>query len=275
MENIIEVNHCSKRYGQTWAVHDLSFRIQKGSITGFIGKNGAGKTTTIRAMMDLIRPDSGSISICGLDSRRDAKEIRQKVGYMPGDCVFYKNLKGMDILKFCTSVSGVSLPSLLELAEQFELNLNKKIGELSLGNRKKLSILQALSEDKELFILDEPTNGLDPFMQNRFFSLLLKYKSEGKTIFLSSHNLSDVERYCDRAIILKDGKIVEDIEDLSRRKERQAYMVHYITRDGEEKSYSFSGSPDDLIRQLSALSLQELEIRKASVEDEFIKYFEE
>lgn len=223
-------------------------------------------------MMNFIHPDCGNISICNMDSKRQAKEIKSIVGYMPGDCTFYDNVKGIDILRFCAQMYSSSLEQMLELATYFEMDIQKKPSELSLGNKKKLSIIQAFGEGKEILILDEPTSGLDPFMQKRFFELLVKYREEGRTIFLSSHNLSDLEKYCDRVLIIKDGKIVEDI-DMNKRREKQSHVVHYVTKSGEEKTFSFDGELDNLIHQLSELALLSLEIRPATVEDEFIRYF--
>lgn len=272
MEDKIVVRDFAKSYGKTKAVDHITFAIKSGTITGFVGKNGAGKTTTIHAIMNIIEPDNGSISVCGMDSCKRSKDIRKLLGYMPGDCTFYKRVKVIDILKLCSDISFVPLDKYLELAEYFELDVQKKPSELSLGNKKKLSIVQAFAGEKQIFILDEATSGLDPLMQKRFFDLLLKYKKQGKTIFMSSHNLADVEKYCDRALIIKDGIIVEDI-DLIQRRDNLAHIVHYVTKNGEEKTLSFSGDLDALIQQLSREELAALDIRQASVEDEFINYF--
>ena len=272
MDNIIEVSHLTKTYHRYKAVNNISFTIQKGSITGFVGKNGAGKTTTIRAMMNMIKPSEGTIKICGKDSQIHAKEIRTQLGYMSSDSCFYEKIKVIDVLRFCSRISHEPIESYLELAAHFELDVHKSISELSLGNKKKLSIAQSLTKEKQVFILDEPTNGLDPYMQNRFFDLLSKYKAEGKTIFLSSHNLSDVEKYCDRALIIKDGTLAEDI-DLHQYKNRQAHIVSYQTKEGIHKTFTHQGELSELMKELSTKSLKQLEIRQKSIEDEFIKYF--
>ena len=271
MKTSIEVKNYSKSYGNKKAVDHVSFSVEAGSITGFIGKNGAGKTTTIRAMMNFIYPDEGEIYISGYDVIKDAIKVHEVVGYMPGDCTFYESLTALDVLKMYAKIAKSDLDELLELAKYFELDITKKTSQLSLGNRKKLSIIQALSKKKEIFILDEPTNGLDPYMQKRFFDLLLDYKKQGKTIFLSSHNLADVEKYCDRAILIKDGQIVEDIDLVNR--QQLGYYIVYQSIDGSYHDMTSKKDINDIIKELSQFKLQDLEIRKATLEDEFIKYF--
>ncbi|WP_249029574.1 ABC transporter ATP-binding protein [Tannockella kyphosi] len=270
----IIVNNLTKTFDECIAVDDLSFTIEKGTIVGFVGKNGAGKSTTIRCLMDFIHPSKGSCHFDHLDANKNAKKVRDFVGYMPSDTMFYPHITSRALFEFVINIGNHGLDTLDFLANYFELDLDKKIAELSLGNRKKVSIIQLLLKDKDVLILDEPTNGLDPFMQEKFFQLLLKEKEKGKTIFLSSHNLSEIEKYCDRALIIKDGKIVEDIDMLDV-SVSQVQIVSYLTSDNKEVSYEYSGNPNDLIKELALLDLSYLEIRKKTVEESFIQYYKE
>ena len=271
---ILQWTHFTKYYGTHCAVEDLNLTIEQGQIVGFVGKNGAGKTTTIRALTNMIFPTEGTITVAGMDSVRDAKAIKSILGYMPGDCAFYDRITCRDLLKLCAKISKSSMDQALELASYFELDVHKKLGELSLGNRKKVSILQALLKNGRILVLDEPTNGLDPLMQSRFFDLLLEQKKKGVTIFLSSHNLSEIERYCDRVVILKDGRIVDDL-DMSQVKTRHQQQVTYTTRQGEHKEFTFQGDVNELVRTLSQLDLEKLEIKDSTIQEEFLKYYQE
>ncbi|MGC6177693.1 ABC transporter ATP-binding protein [Lacrimispora sp. 38-1] len=272
--SIIEVQNFSKGYGPFMAVDNISMEIKKGEIVGFVGKNGAGKTTTIRSMMNLISPTKGKIIINGLDSVKDSKKIKHTLGYMPGDCSFYDNAKGLDIFKLCLKISNGKLDRVTELAEYFELDLNKRISELSLGNRKKVSIIQAVLKNNEILVLDEPTSGLDPLMQRKFFDLICRQKEIGVTVFLSSHNLNEIEKYCDKVIILKDGKIVESL-DMHSINIKHKQLISYTTKDGTAKNFEFDGNVNELIASLSKLDLESIEIKAATIEDEFIKYYKE
>ncbi len=263
---VIKVENLTKCYGNFKAVDSISFSIKNSEIVGFVGKNGAGKSTTLRCIMNFISPTSGSYSVNG----EKGVKVKNQIAYMAADASFYPNLTSRETLKFCSEDSEI----IGELAEYFELDLDKKISELSLGNRKKVSIIQMFINKCKIFIMDEPTSGLDPLMQERFFKLLLKKKEEGCTIFLSSHNLFEIEKYCNRAIIIKDGKIIDEI-DMKTRSVKLSQIVNYKTLNGEEKSFEFSGDINELIKELSTLKLENVEIKNKSVEDEFIKYYEE
>lgn len=271
---LIEIEHFSKYYDKFLAVDNIDISIEKGEIVGFVGKNGAGKSTTIRAMVNMIFPSNGRISIKGLDSVKDAKQIKSFLSYMPSDSAYYENVTGEELFRLCNNFSGESLERALELLSYFELDAKKKISELSLGNRKKVSIIQALLKNSEIIVMDEPTSGLDPLMQTKFFDLVLKEKEKGTTVFLSSHNLSEIEKYCDKVIIIKDGKIV-DYLDMRNVKVKHAQMVSYTTASGETKSFEFSGEINELVAELAKLDLESLEIKTNTVEDEFIKYYKE
>jgi len=270
----IRVEHFSKTYGKLTAADDISISIGKGEIVGFVGKNGAGKSTTIRAIANMIVPTKGRIAINGMDSVKDAKKIKGIMSYVPSDSAYYENATGEEIFRLCLKFSGQGFDRAEELAQFFELDMQKKISELSFGNRKKVSIIQALLKNSEIIILDEPTNGLDPLMQSKFFELMLREREKGAAIFLSSHNLSDIEKYCDKVIIIKDGKIA-DCFAMKDVRIRSSQTVSYKTRDGKTETFEFSGDINSLVRELSKIDLERLEIKTSAVEDEFIKYYRE
>ncbi|MEG0919198.1 MAG: ABC transporter ATP-binding protein [Anaerovoracaceae bacterium] len=269
---MIEIKGFSKSYGKFVAVNNINLSIEKGEIVGFVGKNGAGKSTTIRAMMNMIFPSQGTITIDGLDSIKDTKAIKGITSYMPSETEFNDNLKAREVFKFCCKFSTKGMDEAERLAELFELNMDKKIKELSLGNRKKVSIIQALLKNAKVIILDEPTSGLDPLMQEKFFKVILEAKSAGMTVFLSSHNLSEVEKYCDKVAIIKDGQIV-DFLDLTNISFKHKQSVTVETKDGETQNFDFDGDINYLIRQLATIEIARLEIKDKSVTDEFIDYY--
>lgn len=272
--SVIKVSNLTKVYGDFKAVDDISFEVEKGQMIGFVGKNGAGKSTTIRCMMNFLAPTQGTCELCRMSSISDSKSIRSKVGYMPSDTMFYEGITGKELFRLCTTIGKVPFEKVEELCKFLELDMNKKVSELSLGNRKKVSIIQAMIRETEVLILDEPTSGLDPLMQERFFELLLEKQKQGVAIFLSSHNLTEIEKYCDRAIIIKDGKIIDEI-DMKNSDIRKGQIVSYVTKSGESVQLEHQGSANELIKKLSELELERVEIRNKSVEDEFIKYYQE
>jgi len=272
MEKIISVKNFSKNYGKVEAVKNISFDVEKGEIVGFVGKNGAGKSTTIRCMTNMLFPSSGSISILNMDSVHDAKEIKKRLSYMPSETEFYASITSNDLFKFSSKLSDGAYEKARELAKYFELDINKKISNLSLGNRKKVAVIIALMKKSDIIILDEPTSGLDPLMQNKFFDLMKKEAEKGCTIFLSSHNLTEIDKYCDRALIIKDGVIVDDL-DMNTVKLNMHQMVSFKTSDGKEETFEFDGNINELVKDLSDKNLQYLEIKNKSVEDEFIDYY--
>lgn len=272
--SIIEIKAFSKSYGALLAVNSIDLKIEKGEIIGFVGKNGAGKSTTIRCMMNVLFPSKGSITIDGLDSVTDAKKLRKVISYMPSEAEFSEGITSFELFKFCAMFTKNGLDKALELARYFELDPYKKIGTLSLGNRKKVSIIHSLIKEAKVIILDEPTSGLDPLMQEKFFTRILKEKEKGTTIFLSSHNLSEVEKYCDKVAIIKDGELVDYLNMKNVRINRQK-MVAYTTKQGENESYIYDENINELVKKLATLDLDSLEIKNASVEDEFIKYYKE
>lgn len=273
MASIVLKNY-TKNYGDFTAVRDLSIEVNGGEIVGFVGKNGAGKSTTLRAIIDLIRPTSGSITVDGMDSVKDTKSIKNKLSYIPSDAIFHEKVTAKDVFALCKKFSPVEDEKIENLCTYFELNVDKKISELSLGNRKKVSIIQAFLKDAEMYVMDEPTSGLDPLMQEKFFNLLLQKKNEGKCIFLSSHNLTEIEKYCDRVVIIKDGLLV-DVMDMKSLEKMRVQRVKYETVDGEIVEFSFDGDVNELIQKLAKLKLKSLEIVPQNIDDEFIKYYKE
>lgn len=269
----IEFEHFTKRYGNFTAVNDLCLSVESGTMTGFVGKNGAGKTTTLRTMLNFLHPSEGSVRIFGHDSVRDSAKIKEMTGYMSADSAFYDKITCAELLRLNCSICGTAWEQAQEYLSYFELDEHKKINELSLGNRKKVGIIQALLKPVKLLILDEPTSGLDPLMQKKFFELLQRLQKEGVTIFLSSHQLEEIETYCDRAVILKDGVVVEDI-DMTKARENRCQSVSYTLSDGTQECFTYTGSMNDLVARLAKMDLSRLEIRDRSVSEEFLKYYE-
>jgi ABC-2 type transport system ATP-binding protein len=268
----IEVKSFSKKYGSFTAVKDIDITIESGEIVGFVGKNGAGKSTTMRAMVNVLFPTAGEIVIDGMDSVQDAKKLKRTISYMSSDAEFYRGTKVIDLFKLCIGFSGEGIEKVESLAKYFELDVNKKVDELSLGNRKKVSIIQALLKQSDVFIMDEPTNGLDPLMQEKFFDKVLDLQKKGATIFLSSHNLSEIEKYCNKVVFIKDGVIV-DVLDMSEVHKNSKQIVTATDREGNTTTIDFAGDINVLIKELGNYDLASLEIRKKTVEEEFIKYY--
>jgi len=268
---MIKVESFSKYYGKFLAVDKISFHVKEGEVFGFIGQNGAGKTTTIRALLNLIFKSEGSLIIDGLDAATNSKLIKSFTSYVPSEVKYYENYKARDIFKLSKNLAN-SDTDIQALCTYFDLDQNRTISELSLGNQKKVSIIQALIKNPRLIILDEPTSGLDPVIQEKLFKLLLLKKEEGMTIFLSSHNLTEVEKYCDRVLIIKEGKVV-DIFDLNEHRKHSALKVTYKERGKETEEFTFDGKINDLMKSLSKLDLEELNITKPSLEEYFKKYY--
>lgn len=208
MNNVIEISHLTKSYGKNRGVIDVSLQVKEGDIFGFIGPNGAGKSTTIRSMLGFLKFKEGSIKILGMDSVKDREKILSEVGYMPSEAWFYNTMKVSEVIKYAADVRGIDCSKEAEmLCERLKVDKNKRIKELSLGNRKKVSIVCAMQHKPKLFIFDEPTGGLDPLMQRTFFELIEEYVSKGTTCLLSTHVLSEVNKYCRNAAIMREGRL--------------------------------------------------------------------
>ena len=270
---MIEFKNFSKKYNKTNAVINLNLKINKGEIVGFVGKNGAGKSTTIKAMFNFIHPTNGSIKINDLDSVKDSTKLKSIMSYVPSEPYYYPNVTAREVLTLTCKCSGSNIASMNKLAHYFELDLDKPIDSLSLGNRKKVAIINAFLKRTPIIILDEPTSGLDPLIQNKFFALLLDVKREGKTIFLSSHNLAEIEKYCDRVAIIKDGSLINCLDMNNVRENRSKYLTCTL-RDGRVVHQKIEEDINDIIVKLSSLDIVDLEIKTKSVEEEFMHYYQ-
>ena len=218
MANVIEIKNLTKSYGKNRGVIDVSLSVKEGDVFGFLGPNGAGKSTTIRSMMGFLKYDSGSIKILGMDSVKDREKIMANVGYMPSEAWFYDSMKVSEVIAYAADIRGVDCRDEAEkLCERLKVNTNKKIRELSYGNKKKVSIVCAMQHKPKLFIFDEPTGGLDPLMQRSFFELINEYVDKGATCLLSTHVLTEVNKYCKSAAIMREGRLTmlesPDIDD--------------------------------------------------------------
>ena len=231
--NVIEIRQLTKDYGNNRGIFDVSLSVKKGEVFGFLGPNGAGKSTTIRHLMGFIQADQGSCQINGLDCLRDHARIQQALGYLPGEIAFMDDMTGLEFIKFMAKMKGMTdLTKAYELMERFELNPQGKIKKMSKGMKQKIGIICAFMHDPELLILDEPSSGLDPLMQNRFIELVLEEKQRGKTIFMSSHIFEEIERTCDRTAMIKDGRLIsiEELQTLKASKHK-TYQITFATQE--------------------------------------------
>lgn len=208
MNNVVEIENLTKSYGKSRGVINVSLCIEKGDIFGFLGPNGAGKSTTIRSMLGFLKINSGRIKILGMDSIKDHEEILKNVGYMPSEAWFYESMKVKDVIKYAADVRGLDCSAEAEkLCARLKVDTNKRIKQLSYGNKKKVSIVCAMQHRPKLFVFDEPTGGLDPLMQKTFFDLVNEYVNEGATCLLSTHVLTEVNKYCRHAAIMREGRL--------------------------------------------------------------------
>ena len=238
----IHTEGLTKYYGKERGIEDVNLDVQEGEVFGFLGPNGAGKSTTIRTLLDEIRPTSGAAAILGLDTHRDVVAIRRHVGYIPGDLALYPNLTGRDTLTYFANLrGGVDWTYVDELADRLNSDLSRKVGDLSTGNRQKIGAIQAFMNRPDLLIMDEPTSGLDPLVQSEFQAMLREVTDEGRTVFLSSHTLSEVQRVADRVGIIRDGSLVtvESVTDLRLKAMRQVEFV----LDSPAEASAFEGVP--------------------------------
>lgn len=291
--NVIETHKLTKYYGRDRGILDLDLDIREGEIFGFIGPNGAGKSTTIRTLLGLIFPTSGSGTIFGKDIVKESKEIKRHIGFMPSDVNYYEKMDVAELLRYSADFYGVDCASRIEeLAEVFALDLDRKILDLSQGNKKKVSILQSLIHRPRLLILDEPTSGLDPLMQNKFFDILRQENRDGSTVFFSSHTLSEVQKMCRRVGIIKEGRIiaVEDIETL-RRKQLRKVEVEFASADLRDRfaiegmispskhnhalNFMYSGRIEELIRVLAGQEVADLLVEEPTLEEIFMHYYDD
>lgn len=289
--NVIETNKLTKYYGQTLGVKDLNLKVKEGEILGFIGPNGAGKTTTIRLLLSLIYPTSGSAKIFGKDVVRHGPEIKQHIGYLPSEVFYYDNMRVKELLDYSASFYHKDCSARIkELSALLNLDLDKKIDDLSYGNKKKVGIVQGLLHGPKLIILDEPTGGLDPLVQKNFFDLLMKEKESGTTIFLSSHNLPEVQKLSDRVAIIREGKLVkaENISSLARSNykrisllleqpiDKKAFKlpgVSDLVVTDSQVSFLYKGDVNSILQQIAKHKLTDLLIDDPDLEEIFMHYY--
>ncbi|MGA9161633.1 MAG: ABC transporter ATP-binding protein [Actinomycetota bacterium] len=292
MSDAIAVEGLTKSYGRTRGVIELTFTVAPGEVFGYLGPNGAGKTTTIRTLLDFIRPTAGSATVLGLDSRRDSIEIHRRTGYLPGEFTLYENLLAGEYLEHLAALrDGVDQAYLRTLAERFDLDLGMRIRSLSHGNRQKVGLLQAFMHRPELLVLDEPTQGLDPLMQQEFYELIGEASREGRTVFLSSHVMPEVERVCDRVAIIRRGRLVavEDIGDLRAKELRRLEIhfagpvpaiafdsldgVHRAEAEGDRVRVTVAGPLDAVIKAAAGYEVIDLVSHEQSLEDIFLAFY--
>ena len=289
--NVIEIKNLTKVYGKNRGIQDINISVKEGEIYGFIGPNGAGKSTTIKTLLNFIYPTSGEALIFGMDSVKESEKIKDYIGYVPSEVRYYDDVKVKDIIKYAQSFYPKSNKEYVDrICNELELDMNKKMGELSLGNKKKVAIAQSLINNPKLLILDEPTNGLDPLMQKKLFNILIEEKEKGNTVFLSSHNLVEVQNLCDRVCVIKEGKIVDIIEIEKSKTELKLKVtlsssditddivlnLSYKILDKNGKLYTFiySKNIDSLVKELANYKIDELLIEKENLEDAFLNYYE-
>ena len=289
----INITGLTKTYGRDRGIEEVNLRVEEGEIFGFIGPNGAGKSTTIRVLLNLLFPTSGLAQIMGMDVVRDSKKIKYHTGYVPSDANAYPNMETDEFLRYCGRFFRPDGQErrINELTGLFEVDRKRKISDLSMGNRKKISIIQSLLHEPKLLIVDEPTMGLDPLMQARFFELLRSENRKGMTVFFSSHTLSDVQMLCKRVAIIREGRIikVEEIETLRKRQLKKIYVEFNDQEDnpltglqgiedtplvsGRTVKFLFSGDINRLLATLSNRNVADLTIEEPSLEEIFMHYY--
>jgi ABC-2 type transport system ATP-binding protein len=287
----IEINHLTKYYGKARGIIDVSLEVQEGEIFGFIGPNGAGKSTTIRLLCSLIYPSAGSAKIFDKDVIKHGPEIRRDIGYLPGEVFYYDRMKVIDLLEYAASFYERDCTQRLhELAEYMELDLKRRIDDLSYGNKKKVGIVQGLLHQPRLLFLDEPTSGLDPLMQQKFFDLIREENKRGVTVFFSSHILAEVQKMCSRVAIIREGRIVK-IEQIKTLREDNYKKINVSARDLDEKqfyvdgvtnliksdgavSFFYKGDINVITKIISARAISDLTIEEPTLEEIFMHYYE-
>ncbi len=291
-EPVIVIDNFHKAYGNIQAVKGISIHVEQGEIFGFLGPNGAGKTTTIRCMLDVIRPTSGTIRVLGLDTQRDKMELHQHIGYLPGDVRLPGEMTGKQVINYFSRLQGREPVLLDDLKARFDVEVKRPLKSYSKGMRQKIGIVLAFMCDPEVLILDEPTSGLDPLLQRTFNEFLLQEQARGKTVFMSSHIMSDVEKVCQRVAVIRQGEIVtiEEVEKL-RQKAGQRLTVEFsdpvstdelsrmpgvsnVTTHNHAYHFNVSGSMDALIKALSHHEVLRLQAEEAPLEEVFLKFYE-
>jgi len=281
----------SKAYDETHGIHAINLSVDQGEVFGFLGPNGAGKSTTINTILGILRPTSGTISILGLDHFKDLKKVHQHIGYVSGDMETDKALTGKQYLEYVANLRGVSKTAYQPLIERLDADIHAKIKHLSRGNRQKIGLIAALMHDPDLLILDEPTSGLDPLIQAEFNAIIKEHTARGKTTFISSHVLGEVQAICDRVGFIREGKLIKvtTLEELMAHTPRNVTIhfssvvpkkeafalpgLHKLSHRGNSVSFTYSGDINRLIRLLAGHSVSSLEINEADLEELFMNYY--
>jgi ABC-2 type transport system ATP-binding protein len=287
----VEITNLTKKYGDFTAVKNLTLDIEEGEIFGLLGPNGAGKSTTIRTCLGLLSKTKGEIKLLGMDSHKDAIEIRRRTGYLPGEFGLIDGISTYSFLKYLLNLSNVkSDKKLKDVAKRFDLDLKKKTNELSKGNRQKVGVVQSLMADQDLIILDEPTGGLDPLMQQIFYEIIREEQAEGRTIFMSSHILAEVEAVCDKVAIIKEAELIlneqiSTLQDMTGKvlevefreavspSEFEIQGISQIEQDGKKLIMTITGNMDEVIKRVADHKIINMNLQTYSLENLFLKYY--
>ncbi len=283
----IETKGLTKFYGRARGIENVDLKVEEGEVFGFIGPNGAGKSTTIRTLLGLIRKSGGEARVLGRDVWTEKEKILLETGYLPSEAAFYSGMRVNDVLEFSAKLRKKDCRAEAKrLAERLDLDLSRKVGELSLGNRKKVGIVAAMQHRPRLYVLDEPTSGLDPLIQREFFALLKERNAEGATVFLSSHVLSEIGRYCTRAGIVREGRLIREgaVDELAGSGLKRVTLhgaselpkidgIKDVKLTEGSASFLYSGRADELVRALAALSFDDVSLTDPDIEEVFMHYY--
>lgn len=288
---VIQTRNLTKYYGKSLGIKDVNLDVEEGEIFGFIGPNGAGKSTTIRLLMSLIYPTSGEVKLFGKDAIEHGPEVRKRIGYLPSEIFYYDKMKVIDLLSYSASFYGKDCTKRIkELSDIMELDLNRRIEDLSYGNKKKVGIVQGLLHEPDLIILDEPTGGLDPLMQQKFFNIIKEENNKGTTVFFSSHILGEVQELCNRVAIIKDGSIIE-VQDIKTLREnnykkisilgddlnKEVFNLNGVTKlikDEDEIKFFYKGDINTITKAISSINARDVNIEEPTLEEVFMHYYE-
>ena len=292
MAVVLETKGLRKRYGEVIALRGLDLQVQRGEIFGFLGPNGAGKSTMIRTLLGFLHPTRGSATVLGMDVVADSVEIRRRTGYLPGGIALYDSLSGADALEYLADLQDRGAPMREELCERLQLStsvLRRRVRDYSRGMRQKIGVIQALQHDPELAILDEPTEGLDPLMQHAFYALMDDQRTKGRSIFFSSHVLSEVERICDRVAIIRSGHLMalQNVDELLARRKKKVELrwrgaapdlagipgLADVEVNGDRMRATLQGDVSGFVRAIASPSLEDLTIEPARLEEAFLEYY--
>ncbi len=287
----LKLENLTKTYGKARGVENINLTLEPGEVFGFLGPNGAGKTTAIRTIMNFLRPSHGSVQVFGLDSVKDDVEIKKQVGFLSGDLELYENLTGKQYLEFMANLRGVTDKKPIdELVRRLDVTMHQRIRTLSRGNKQKIGLVASLIHDPDLLVLDEPTSGLDPLVQNQFYEIVREHTKKGKTVFMSSHFLSEVQAICDRVSFMRSGKLIEtvDVSKLLKDAKKEVTITSsqvlkvpslpgMEVMEHKEKHLKFQTSADssEILKWLNTISVKDVTIQNSSLDEMFLKLYGE